>query len=349
MARMPSTPARVHLPAGLYEIVDFLQGGTAYGVYAPYCQGLVGDGVDQTVVQIRPHTSTQGGQVPAQGSGGSNPLNLLRLAKGQCISTDLTLSGTDQGHLYGGFSLYMGNGSYLHNVKVTGIPGNWNSPPGETFAMNDYRSTNTTADHCEVDGYQWIWTSTNGVLSKVKGNRVGGSPFGGNASTGTLLTHSSFHDSYVSMVTASFSGSPTTGTPQTGWSTSYVDVDHNGNTGGGGLGSYGLNHEGVNSYIHHDHPTIVMDNGGEHIFIGNAQQNCPDVQITEPVWSGGPSYAHGCLVVIVPQNYAGAPNKQTTLPVVVKGGVTLTPADRGNGNTIDVSWADPAKNYVLTR
>jgi len=57
-----------------------------------------------------------------------------------------TLAGTDQPdgpngepHNYSGLVDYFGTNSTYSHMKVLGVPGDWGSPPGETFQFASYR------------------------------------------------------------------------------------------------------------------------------------------------------------------------------------------------------------------
>lgn len=64
-----------------------------------------------------------------------------------------TLQATDQGHTYNGLELYyITSGVSVSNVKVVGIPGLTNYPPGETFAINAFHCTTPTFQNVEIDG-----------------------------------------------------------------------------------------------------------------------------------------------------------------------------------------------------
>lgn len=355
-----TSPARVRVPAGLYEIVNFTQGGGVYGCYAPLCQGIIGAGIDKTIIQLRPGSSTKANLVPVQSTKTTNPLTMMRLAKGQVISSGFTISGTEQPvdpntglpHLYGGWTQYMGNGSHVSDVKVTGIPGDWNSPPGETFANNAYRDVDTVFERVEVDGWIWLWTKNpDGSLTRTKGRRVGGSPLGGNASTRLTIRDCYFHDSYVSMLTNSFTGDPFTGAPSVDYTTERVRVENNGNTStAGGKKASGMNHEGVNGNITHRYPTIVLTGTAYPHFAFNNGQADAQIEIIEPTWSGGPSWANGCLVMEIGDTYVGQPNKQVSRPRVVKNGVELIPAEKAPAESTSVlSYARPDTHYIVIR
>ena len=352
--------AQVRVPAGLYEIVDFAEGGGVYGCYAPQCMGILGAGIDKTIIQLRPNSSKQAGKVPLQSTQTTNPLALMRLGTGKVISSGFTISGTEQPidpntgepHVYGGWTQYKSTGSYVGDVKVTGIPGNWNSPPGETFANNAYRDVDTLFERVEVDGFIWLWTrKADGTLVKTKGRRVGGSPLGGNASTRLTIRDCYFHDSLVSMLTCSFTSNPQTGTPSVDFTTERVRVENNGNhTTASGRTASGINHEGVHGKISHRYPTIVMANGGFPHFSFVSLQQEAEIEIIEPTWIGGPDWAKGCLVIAQRDFYAGFPNKQVTLPRVIKNGKVLIPAPKGAKESVNVvSYARPDTHYVLIR
>ncbi len=136
-------------------LTDFAQ--QSAGLYLPSGQ-LLGTGVDQTTYQLVPHTSTK-----TDPSTGTNLLELMRaggLSSAEAATMDLggfTVEGTDQTSslkAYGGLILGYGTGSKVHDLKVTGIPGYSSSPPGETFALELWRSNAATLSNVTLDGYR---------------------------------------------------------------------------------------------------------------------------------------------------------------------------------------------------
>lgn len=142
---------------------------------APAVTGIAGAGVDKTVIQMTPRTSTHAGDIPTQVPE-TNQFSLLRV-EGSPQLHDFTLKGTDQGHLYNGLRVHEATNARVTNVKVTGIPGDNYMPPGETFGMEDYRGTNNVYENIEVDG-----------------QGVGASGFGANISKNTTIRNGYFHD-----------------------------------------------------------------------------------------------------------------------------------------------------------
>lgn len=184
------TPAaQVSFQPGTFEFSDFTGGVTDYGFLAWQTatagpKGLRGSGPGATVFQMRPGSSTRAVDVPPQSTfatGGTNPLYLLRADAGTVLS-GFSLLGTDQGHLYNGLNLYEGAGATVTDVRVKGIPGDNSANPGETFAVNMYRGTNTRLERVEVDG------------RNAAGTKVAASGVGVNFGTGNTITDLYVHD-----------------------------------------------------------------------------------------------------------------------------------------------------------
>lgn len=333
------------------EIVDFTQGGAAYGIYAPLCHGIYVQPGHQGVLTMRANSSTQVSKVPLQGSGQPCPLFVMRLgpSNGTVHSPvhvqGLTINGSNQAvdpntgkpHGYHGFVDYRSLNSTFVNMTVKGVPGWWNSPPGETFQFSTYYSTSPVMTNLEVDGIN------------LTGDQVGGGT-GNNGSVNIEYDNPYIHDAFVSGMVSSSAGG-VGGVDVNGYTTRNGRFWHNANhePKSGGRNFPGLNHEGVSGFIHHYYPDILMDNlagdytGSQHVYIGTGDANCPDVLFFEPNWHpevGTPFGSNGAFVVNIPATYAGSPNKQTTLPVVIKGGVTLTPVARG----VHGDWT---KQYML--
>lgn len=142
---------------------------------APAVTGIAGAGIDKTVLQMTPRTSTHAGDIPTQ-TPDTNQYSLLRV-EGSPNLHDFTLKGTDQGHLYNGLRVNEATNARITNVKVTGIPGDDYVPPGETFGINDYRGTNNVYQNIEVDG-----------------QGVGASGFGADDGHNITIQNGYFHD-----------------------------------------------------------------------------------------------------------------------------------------------------------
>lgn len=348
--------AVISLPAGFDEdITDFSMAGV-YGLYAPYLKGFVGQGQTQARLRMKPNSSTKASLVPAQGNGGTNQFSMIRPGGGSSVSDQtlfygLTIEGTDQPasannegrpHNYHGVQIYYGHGARFEKVLMKGIPGSWNSPPGETFNFAGYKDVDTVVNDCEVDGIN------------SAGSQVGGSPFGGNNSVGMVLNDCYFHDSYVSSLTFSIAGSSTTdyNTTSRNITTNRCRIWHNGNhILASGKRFTGINHENVQGFVRHNQPDIIVDNMTEwtatHMSFGNAIADNTDIRIIDPVWHGtGPTRNSGCFTIGYNVNYGSGANLQTTAAYVELNGVALTPIHTySNSGTIA---ADPAKNYIIT-
>lgn len=176
---------------GTVQFSDFADANGTMGIYCGLnVYGLRGSDTAGTVLQMAPNTSTQAAKVPAQTTGQTNPLYLLRIGGNSTtqrapIVSDLTLQGTPQGHLYNGLYFYHATGGLVARVRIAGIPGHASIQPDETFGGNDYDGVGNTWDTVEFDGH-----AQDGTL-------VGASGFGGNGSKQlTLLNCYSHHNIY---------------------------------------------------------------------------------------------------------------------------------------------------------
>lgn len=334
------------------ELVDFAQSG--YSLLAPNVAGLYSPDPDRARLTLRRMSSTKAATVPPQSTKGSNPLTVARFGPNNSSSGivtklyGLTLAGSDQPdafghpHNYSGLVNYWGRRAEWATLRLIGLGrGDWNSPPGETFQLNNYNDAGTTLRGIEVDG-----------RDAASGEWVGGG-IGFNGSQDLLVEDCSFHDSLVSGLTFGTAGSVQTGRQCRNITTRRVKVAHNArHSTAPGQGFTGINHEGVEDSVRHEQPDIWMDRQDvdpyHHFFFASAQTDTADIAIIDPVWhgeaGGSPGWARGCLVICVPDNYAGAPNKQASLPTVTLHGVTLTPVGRAAAAT-----ADPGRNYIRTR
>lgn len=150
---------KTYLPAGTYSFSDFAK-STYFGAALNPCVWVKGASKASTLIKMTSNTSTKAAAVAALAPGSTNPYHLLAIGSGSGRGggpvikwEDFTLVGTPQGHVYGGLRMNYGAiGSVMRNVKITGIPGNDSTPPGETFAANLYNCLNVVVDNCEFDG-----------------------------------------------------------------------------------------------------------------------------------------------------------------------------------------------------
>jgi hypothetical protein len=182
-----SSPQQVSFLPGTFEFANF--DANDYGsLFWTNVTGVRGSGIDQTVFQMTPWSSTKAGLVPSQSAGGTNPLHLCRSGAQDStqsrspIHSGFTLRGTDQGHLYNGWMLYCTTNARFEDVKIVGIPGNHAANPGETFSLNIFRSPGTALVNMEMDG------------RNAAGQRVAASLLGLNQTRDMTVTDCNFHD-----------------------------------------------------------------------------------------------------------------------------------------------------------
>ena len=169
----------LELTAGTFALRDFLDAGdsTYNGVSVPEAaRGLVGAGAARTVIEMAPYTSTRASTIPATFPG-TNQLSLLRITRGSRVVAGFTLRGTDQGHLYNGLRVSQTTDVDVRDVHVVGVPGSDSSPPGETFGINDYRTSGSRYIDVHVDG-----------------RKVGAAGFGANGSSHITVLNSTFEN-----------------------------------------------------------------------------------------------------------------------------------------------------------
>lgn len=133
------------LPAGVFQTVGFGQSANNCGFLVPDGLSLVGSGPG-TVLRVADNSATSSQM-------GTN-LKLMIVPNGRGVRiAQFTLDGTPQrGKIYHGLHLSGCSGAVLADIKVTGVPGNYNSPPGETFAVNVFNSSGSRLYRVEVDG-----------------------------------------------------------------------------------------------------------------------------------------------------------------------------------------------------
>lgn len=107
-------------------------------------RGLYGAGSASTVIQMNANTSDKGYDVPAQGTYKSNQLQyIIMFRQANAIVDGVHVKGTTQGHFYNGLRFDGNANATLTNSKISAIPGNAGSPPGETFGVNFQNTSGT--------------------------------------------------------------------------------------------------------------------------------------------------------------------------------------------------------------
>jgi hypothetical protein len=299
------------LPAGVFEVSNFRDASAAIRVPSTV-KGIVGSGRD-TIIRMKANTSSYGKTVPAQGSGQTNQLYLMRMNDGSNqVLSDFWLQGTEQGHLYNGLMIGQSSpGTTVKNILITGVPGDAGSPPGETFGLNWWRGSDSITRDVEIDGYRW---TGNSYASRVRGAIVGASPIGYNTHDRAKLYNVYTHDSNVGMPTFWESNNAET------WNLQSI------------RNVIGINHEESFGIVHHNpvmygskthrHITFMSKRGDGKLTIIGATT---DEWISQTV-SGAVGTAKRMLV-LTPTNYNGSnTNTIHTAPKIVQAdGVTAVP------------------------
>lgn len=303
--------ARVVMPAGEFWIIDNVDTNN-YSVYAPKLLGLRGAGIDKTVIRVKPNSFTYKIARPKNAGDGLFRYGPNNTSSGVVRTmSDLTFLGAPQAGTDGrpmfaqGVWNYMGRSEVWQRVRVRGVSyGGGNSPnTGETFMVNDYRTTDSTYLDCDFDGRD------------EAGNMVSAAPLGFNGSIRPVVKRSYIHHSLYSGLTFSIAG--TVATPTVDPYTEDVRIEMNANHPGVGTGSRfsGINHEWVRGQITHVHPSIQLDQAhlwdSSHISHGCDQipDNPVPMLVDNPSWDAAPTWANGAFTIKLWGN-------QTTLPIV---------------------------------
>jgi hypothetical protein len=139
----------------LHEASDFAIQTTAFPLSST---DTIGQGMETTVYRMRPLTSTRAPVVDALTNGDTNPYHLMRwftFPSWRATNPEIggfTVQGTPQGHPYNAIQVGYSDGAYIHDVKITGIPGYSPSPPGETFAFSLWHADDALVEDCVADG-----------------------------------------------------------------------------------------------------------------------------------------------------------------------------------------------------
>lgn len=261
-----SAGSTVQVPTGTWSFSDFapVNGLTLSG------RSLTGAGRSSSVVQMNAYSSTRRSSVPTA-VGSSNPLYLLQ-ASGSPRLANFTLKGTSQGHLYNGLQMLRTSNATVSNVKIVAIPGSGHVPPGETFAVNDYRTTGSKYSDLEVDGAG-----------------VGASAFAANMSSGVSITRGYFHDNVNSAGVTLYRSNGAT----------LTDIRSINN-------HMGLNFEQNTGTINVVRPNLQIPskNGGFDLFVGGFTTRAR-INIYDPVLPSGKK-----LRILLKPTYGSGPNSQ---------------------------------------
>lgn len=305
-------------PEGLFEFSDFTAAAGTAGLHiGANCKGLVGSGPN-TVIRMKPKTSTKADLVPAQAEApATNPLWMIRIRDHHdTVYRGFQFEGTDQGHLYNGLGVQWSNNHLSSHLYLRAASwGDNKTPPGETFSWGNNRANNCRLYDSEIDG-----RTPGGLL-------VGASAVGWNNSTDADMRRVYAHHSRAGM--------------PTWWQTVNIyteDCIHWFSNMG-----CGYNHENASGKIRHVRPTWVVagkysdrrlgTSSSLHLNLGNATQDVPDITIIDPVYDRNFHKSGGlCISMYEGWNVGGQGlNKIRTYPKVFHKGVQTTVY---NGRTV---------------
>lgn len=320
------------LPEGTFTFSDFNDpAGYFEGVRIPQaCGGIWGSGAN-TVIQMNAGTSTQANNTTAiPTSGGTNACYLLGFWYSNQVLRNLTVHGTEQGHLYNGIRFAGSSsapitGNLVQDVVFKGAArGASGIPPGETFTVGTNHVSQFSVINCEFDGRD------------DNGNPAAASLIGPNNSNNLLVQDTYVHDTIAGSGIALYRCDTIQLVRLKSWNPG--TSAHYGNC---------INLEECTGPITITSPDLRVNrasNPGWHVGINSSTadgySDNPNITITDPVNDFGPDNA--CFSIMIGATYAGGPQAQTSLPKVTKGGVTLTWLDK----SVSITGADPTKNAI---
>ncbi|RIX26616.1 right-handed parallel beta-helix repeat-containing protein [Amnibacterium setariae] len=271
------------LDAGTFDFADFA--ASLVGVDLGASGGLRGAGSARTTIAMSGGTSSKAGAVP-HADWTTNQLYLMSVTGASPVLSGFTLRGTAQGHLYNGVRIGQATNARVDDLRVVGIPGNDDIPPGETFGINDWRTNGSVYSNIEVDG----------------AGRVGASGFATNSSTNVTVRSGRFHDMRAN------------GTAF--WQTSGVTLDDVSVTNN----VTGLNFERTTGRIVVNRPVFAGNN--QDVYLAS-DQGGGTLVITDPTF--GNTYSGRRINIQVPKTYRGTANHFSRASVkVIIGGVDRT-------------------------
>lgn len=319
------------LPAGTFTFRDFRNGyydgirigdGAASG-----CRGIVGSGRN-TIIRGLSNTATRD-----KGSGFCGTQLTIANKPGAVLSNFSLRGGPQNGMTYDGIRVNNCSDAQVSWLYLRGgSRGYAQTPPGETFGINVFRSPRVSVVDTEVDGRD------------DAGTRVAASPIGWNTTSDARVIRTYVHHGVAGMLTF--------------WETRniYTEDFHSYFTGSGSgtKSGHGINHEQSSGVIRHIRPKLYINgiysgapdassSGSLHMMLVNVWQDVPDVQIIDPSYDRGPGSA-GMFAVGMYNGYRmnGLTNKAKTPPYVRKNGITLQPSHHPTSG-----WdrKDPSRYY----
>jgi len=344
-----ASEARVVLPAGEYAIVDNAD-VNYYSVYATRPLGLRGDRREgATTIRVKANSFTYKVSRPKDAGAGVMRLGPNNGTSGKVRTmSDLTFVGAPQAGPDGlpmfssGLINYMGRGEVWQRVRVRGLSyGGGNSPnTGETFMVNDYRTTDSGYLDCDFDGRD------------ESGTMVSASPLGFNGSVRPVIKRTYLHHSLYSGLTFSIAGDAKNvpaATKTIDPTTEDLRIEMNANHPGVGSGGRfsGINHEWVRGQITHIRPSIQLDQAhlwdSNHISHGCDQipDNPVPMFVDNPTWFASPTWANGAFTIKLWGN-------QTTLPIVRNADGSLKRAVVVPGTNPARRLIDPATEFAVS-
>jgi len=145
----------IGLPAATLAFQDFTPADGTFDGGVIGGGGLIGMGQGRSVLEVAPSTSTHAGDIPTTFPA-TNQLSVLRVgtleSTSRIVLSHFSVQGTEQGHLYNGLRVERVRNLRASDIRVTAIPGGASSPPGETFGINDFRTTGSQWSKVVVDG-----------------------------------------------------------------------------------------------------------------------------------------------------------------------------------------------------
>lgn len=258
---------------------------------------------------IVPMTSTVAGLVPAQGTGKTNPVRLVR-AGGNGSGTrmagltlaDIDVNATEQGHQYGGVQILWTSNLVVERFGVSGIRGNANGPPGETFNLEVYEAQSPIVRDCHLDG-------------RINGVRQSSTLFGFNNCSNALLETCSGRDNKWGMAVAMWMGEGHTVINNFDARYCAHPINFEQYLGGGLVE---MNNLDVRNQQDEDRPHVTF----------NSARGSSDLVCVEPIWDENLGPFH--VGIATPGSVVGwgTTNQLREDLTVIKGGINITNTSR---------------------
>jgi PKD repeat protein len=161
---------RYQLPGFSNYTYTNANGSGGFGAVTSTSGGMLGAGPKSSIVELVPNSMTQA--VPTA-SGTTNGFYVLGFSHVNNARVDnFQINGTTQPRVHNGMMLQYCDTPNVSRILVKNIFGDFTSPPGETFYINQYKGVGGTFDTIECDGSNGTQTPSGWLAAAMLGTNT---------------------------------------------------------------------------------------------------------------------------------------------------------------------------------